>query len=853
SNEFSGNLPDFSPEFTSLFSLDFSSNNFSGKIPRSFRYLSSVTVLRLFSNYLTGPAFPEFITNLTRLTHYELGYNLFDPSEIPTTIEKLSILEVVWLTESNLTGKIPESLCTLQSLKSFDVATNSLSGEIPKCIGNLTNLWELELFDNKFSGELPENLGKLKNLYLFDASQNNLTGMLPESLAALQLGSLNLNDNLLRGNIPAILAENKNLYQLKLFNNSFSGELPANLGSKSILNEFDVSTNNFSGEFPTTLCSGKQLWQIITFNNRFSSKFPEIYGNCSSLSYVRISNSNFSGEFPQNFWNLPHLDTADLQDNHFEGTLPPIISNSFNLSRLLISGNNFSGNLPSEICGLKKLIELYLGENRFTGELPSCITELKGLQKLELQGNMFSGEFPMNVSSWVQLTDLNVSRNRFSGEIPSQLGELPVLNYLDLSDNLFSGEIPEELTKLKLNEFNLSNNQLEGQVPPGFNNKYCVDGLSGNPRLCSSNLKSFPSCPKPIPVSFLVSFLSVLGFVLMSSISLLCITKVQTDGEFKKRRHPFKMVSFQRGGFSEQEIFSRLTEENVIGSGGSGRVYRVTLNSGHVIAVKKLWGGEDKNMDMGLLFKSEVETLGSVRHGNIVKLLFSCIGEGFRALGYEYMENGSLGDVLHGEKGGEILDWSRRFAIALGAAQGLAYLHHDCVPAIIHRDVKSNNILLDDKFLPRIADFGLAKPMIKPRGMEDGESAEAMSRIAGSYGYIAPEYGYTLKVTEKSDVYSFGVVLIELVTGKRPNDASFGENMDIVKWMTEVVLQSHEFDQAKQLIDPRMYPDTCNYKQIKKVIEIAILCTSASPANRPTMRRVVDMLKDQVTLTVDTK
>ncbi|XP_021717943.1 LRR receptor-like serine/threonine-protein kinase HSL2 [Chenopodium quinoa] len=662
-NDFSGNLPDFSPEFTSLFSLDFSSNDFSGKIPRSFRYLSSVKILRLFGNYLTGPAFPEFITNLTQITHYELSYNLFDSSEIPTTIAKLSKLEVVWLTESNLTGKIPESLCTLQTLKSFDVATNSLSGEIPQCIGNLTKLWQLELFDNKFSGELPENLGNLKNLYIFDASQNNLTGTGEDS-----------------GNFR----ENKNLYQLKLFNNSFAGELPANLGSNSILNEFDVSTNYFSGEFPTTLCSGKQLWQIITFNNRFSSKFPEIYGNCSSLSYVRIQNSNFSGEFPQNFWNLPHLDTADLQDNHFEGTLPPTISNSFNLSNLLISGNMFSGNLPSEICGLKKLIELSLGENRFSGELPSCITELKGLQKIELQGNMLSGEFPMNVRSWVQLTDLNV----------------------------------------------------------------------------------------------------------------------QTDGEFKKRR-PFKMVSFQRGGFSEQEIFSRLTEENVIGSGGSGRVYRVTLNSGRNIAVKKLWSGEDKNKDMGLLFKSEVEALGSVRHVNIVKLLFSYIGEGFRALGYEYMENGSLGDVLHGEKGGEILDWSRRFAIALGAAQGLAYLHHDCVPAIIHRDVKSNNILLDDKFLPRVADFGLAKP-------------DLLAILSINSLIYCTKYGYTLKVTEKSDVYSFGVVLIELVTGKRPNDASFGENMDIVKWMTEVVLQSHEFDQAKQLIDPRMNPDTEIHVTINK-------------------------------------
>ncbi|KAG5070011.1 hypothetical protein JHK85_002388 [Glycine max] len=214
------------------------------------------------------------------------------------------------------------------------------------------------------------------------------------------------------------------------------------------------------------------------------------------------------------------------------------------------------------------------------------------------------------------------------------------------------------------------------------------------------------------------------------------------------------------------------------------------------------------------------------------------------------MENGSLGDVLHGEdKCGELMDWPRRFAIAVGAAQGLAYLHHDSVPAIVHRDVKSNNILLDHEFVPRVADFGLAKTL--QREATQG----AMSRVAGSYGYIAPEYAYTMKVTEKSDVYSFGVVLMELITGKRPNDSSFGENKDIVKWITETVLSpspergSGDIGGGKdyimsQIVDPRLNPATCDYEEIEKVLNVALLCTSAFPINRPSMRRVVELLKD---------
>ncbi|KAK9670118.1 hypothetical protein RND81_13G178900 [Saponaria officinalis] len=852
-NNFVGTLPDFTPEFTSLYSLDFADNYFTGAIPVSFANLPSLRVLRLSDNDLNvGPAVPEFLFNLTELTHLELAYNSFSSSEISPLIGNLVNLEVLWLTQTNLIGKIPESICRLHLLKNFDVAINSISGEIPKCIGNLTNLIQLELFHNNFSGELPESLGNLKNLSFFDASENCLTGVLPESVARLPLASLNLNDNFLHGEIPAILAENKNLYELKLFNNSFSGKLPANLGVNSPLIEFDVSTNNFSGNFPANLCNRGSLEQIITFDNSFSGNLPESYGKCRTLAYVRIANNKFSSEVPEGFWNLPELYFVELFNNDFEGTLPHLISQ--NMSKIKISGNRFSGSLPSSLCELKNLSALGLNDNHFTGELPECMSEMSSLEKLDLQNNSFSGEFPKNVRSWMHLTELNLSRNKFSGKIPRELGDLPVLTYLDLSENLFTGEIPVELTKLKLTEFNLSDNNLAGQVPQGFNQDIYLNSLLGNPKLCSSDLKPLPPCSRPkLVYAFIVAGLSIL-VVLLSSLFWLYKTKLESSTVPKTdKTQPWRITTtYQRVHFREEEIIPNLVEGNLIGSGGSGQVFLVTFDSGETVAIKKLWC-RNKNPSMDTLFKSEVDTLGKIRHANIVKLLFSCIGEDYSVLGYEYMVNGSLGDVLHGEKTGGLLDWSRRYAIALGSAQGLAYLHHDCIPSIVHRDVKSNNILLDDEFLPRVADFGLAKALVTRCGVGPRESFDAMSHVAGSCGYIAPEYGYTLKVTEKSDVYSFGVVLMELVTGKRPNDPSFGENKDIVKWVTKTILETLEFNQIDQLVDPRMNPSTCDYNEVKMVLEVAILCTSSIPINRPSMRKVVELLRDCTTSTEATK
>jgi serine/threonine protein kinase len=292
------------------------------------------------------------------------------------------------------------------------------------------------------------------------------------------------------------------------------------------------------------------------------------------------------------------------------------------------------------------------------------------------------------------------------------------------------------------------------------------------------------------------------------------------------------ITSFHRMLIQEDE-FSDLNEDDVIGMGASGKVYKIILGNGQAVAVKKLinLSKDESPFDSG--FKAEVETLGNIRHRNIVKLLCCCSKGYSNLLVYEFMPNGSLGDILHSTKGGT-LDWGMRLRIALGTAQGLEYLHHDCDPPITHRDIKSNNILLDLDYQAHVADFGLAKVLEYATG-----DLESMSHVAGSHGYIAPEYAYTLKVGQKGDVYSFGVVLLELITGKQPTDQSFSEGVDLVEWVNKGQ-QSEEG--INKILDPRV--GSPPPYAMDSFLKVGILCTSKMPVQRPSMREIVKMLKE---------
>lgn len=319
--------------------------------------------------------------------------------------------------------------------------------------------------------------------------------------------------------------------------------------------------------------------------------------------------------------------------------------------------------------------------------------------------------------------------------------------------------------------------------------------------------------------------------LLFCSLTFVVLAIIKTRKIRRSNSNSWKLTTFQKLEFGSQDILECLKDNNIIGQGGAGIVYGGTMPNGEQVAIKKLGISKTTSShDNGL--SAEIRTLGRIRHRYIVRLMAFCSNKETNLLVYEYMPNGSLGEVLHGKKGGCLLKWDTRLKVAVEAAKGLCYLHHDCSPLIIHRDVKSNNILLSSDFEAHVADFGLAK------FLQDSGASECMSAIAGSYGYIAPEYAYTLKVDEKSDVYSFGVVLLELITGRKPVGDFGEEGLDIVQWA------KMQTDWNKQGVGKILDERLKNVPQIEamQVFFVAMLCVQEHSVERPTMREVVQML-----------
>ncbi|KAG6480464.1 receptor-like protein kinase HSL1 [Zingiber officinale] len=831
-----GRLPDALAALPYLTYLDLSGNNFSGPIPPSFGRFPRIQALSLVANLLTDNI-PAFLGHLTTLRQLNLSYNPFAAGRIPPALGDLASLEVLWLAGCGLVGKIPPSLGLLSNLTDLDLSGNALSGCIPATFANLSSAVQIELYNNSLRGSIPLGFGKLRSLVRFDASMNKLDGPLPDDIFdGPRLESAHIYSNRLSGGIPAGIARSTSLVEVRLFANRLSGSLPPDLGTNSPLTLLDLSDNLLTGSIPASICDGGALEQLLLMNNMFSSSLPDGLCRCQKLARVRLSNNRLSGEVPAGFWGLPHLWLLELRGNSFSGGISPLIARGANLSDILIDDNQFTGSIPSEMGSLSKLYEFSASNNRLSGPLPSSLRNLRELGKLDLHHNLISGELPRDIHSWSKLSELNLADNALAGCIPPELGELPVLNYLDLSRNLLSGEIPIQLQNLKLNEFNLSNNRLSGALPPLFAREAYRNSFLGNPELCKD---SSGLCPVPHGRSYSHSFIWSLRCVFVSAALIFLVGiawfswryRIYMKENLPSDESKWTLTSFHKLRFSEHEILNCLDEDNVIGIGGSGKVYKAILSNGQIAAVKKLWGSSYKDQSTDDSFEAEVATLGKIRHKNVVKLWCCCSHRDCKLLVYEYMPNGSLGGLLHGSKGG-MLGWPTRYKIAVDAAEGLSYLHHYCVPPIVHRDVKSSNILLDGEYRAKIADFGVAKVT---EMVEKGP--KSMSGIAGSCGYIAPEYAYTLRVNETSDVYSFGVVILELVTGKLPIDPELGEK-DLVKWVSSMV--SHKG--MEHVIDPKL--NLCHKEEISKVLSVGLLCTSSLPTNRPSMKKVVKMLRE---------
>ncbi|PIN12748.1 Serine/threonine protein kinase [Handroanthus impetiginosus] len=456
--------------------------------------------------------------------------------------------------------------------------------------------------------------------------------------------------------------------------------------------------------------------------------------------------------------------TLAIPSQNLSGTISRSIGNLTHLTGVLLQGNNISGSIPSELGKLPKLQQIDLSENLLTGEIPSSLAQLKSLQYLRL------------------------NNNNLTGAIPLALGNLTQLTFLDLSYNNLSGPVP----RLPAKTFN----------------------VIGNPMICSTGKE--PDCNGTAPVAVSLSLNNAqnrqssgsrkshkIAIAFGSSLACLCLlilafglllwwrhkhNKQIFFDVNEQHREEICLGNLRRFQFRELQIATHnFSSKNIIGKGGFGNVYKGYLQDGTVVAVKRLKDGS--NVGGEIQFQTEVEMISLAVHRNLLRLYGFCITQNERLLVYPYMPNGNVASRL---KAKPPLDWTTRKRIALGTARGLLYLHEQCDPKIIHRDVKAANILLDEDCEAVVGDFGLAKQL-------DHHASHVTTAVRGTVGHIAPEYLSTGQSSEKTDVFGFGILLLELITGQKALE--FGKAANQKGAMLEWVKKIHQEKKLDVLMD----------------------------------------------------
>ncbi|KAL5562255.1 hypothetical protein UlMin_032002 [Ulmus minor] len=531
----------------------------------------------------------------------------------------------------------------------------------------------------------------------------------------------------------------------------------------------------------------------------------------------------------------------------------------------LNSSWNFDNNTEGFICKFvgvecwhpdeNKVLNIRLPDMGLKGPFPFGLVNCSALTGLDLSNNKLYGSLPENISRVIgYVTTLDLSNNNFSGNIPKNLSNCSYLNVLKLDHNRFTGQIPPELALLsRLKSFTAGNNLLTGPIP-NFPNKTEINAESyaNNPGLCGAPLDP---CQGPLKKSHTVVIVAaavggvtvgalVVGFALAFFFRRVVVRKKEEDPKGNKWARSLKGTKGIKVSMFETVSKMRLSDlmkatnsfskDNIIGTGRTGTMFKAVLDDGSSLMVKRLQQSQHSEKE----FLSEMATLGSVRHSNLVPLLGFCMAKKERLLVYKYMANGTLHDQLHPvDDGANVMEWTTRLKIAIGAAKGFAWLHHSCNPRIIHRNISSKCILLDGDFEPKISDFGLARLM----NPIDTHLSTFVNGEFGDLGYVAPEYARTLVATPKGDIYSFGVVLLELVTGERPTHVSKAPESfkgNLVEWIMELTANSKLHD----AIDNSLVGKGVD-GEVFQFLKVACTCVGPAPKERPTMFEVYQLIR----------
>ncbi|CAJ1958575.1 unnamed protein product [Sphenostylis stenocarpa] len=850
-NKFSGEIPsELGRLCENLVELDLSENMIYGELPLSFVNCSSLRSLNLARNYLSGNFLVSVVSKLQSLEYLNAAFNNIT-GPVPLSLVNLKRLRVLDLSSNRLNGNVPSSFCPSE-LEKLILAGNYLSGTVPSQLGDCKNLRSIDFSFNSLNGKIPWEVWALPNLSDLIMWANNLTGEIPEGICVKggNLETLILNNNFISGSIPKSIANCTNMIWVSLASNRLTGEIPAGIGNLNALAILQLGNNSLSGRIPPEIGKCRRLIWLDLNSNNLTGNIPfELADQAGLVIPGRVSGKQFAfvrnegGTSCRGAGGL--VEFEDIRTERLEG-FPMVHS-----------------------CPLTRI---YSGWTVYT------FASNGSMIYLDLSYNLLFGSIPGNLGGMAYLQVLNLGHNSLSGNIPDSFGGLKAIGVLDLSHNSLNGSIPGSLESLSfLSDLDVSNNNLTGSIPSGGQfTTFPASRYENNTGLCGLPL---PACgasksrsvgvegwkkKQPVAAGVVIGLLCFLLFALGLVLALYRVRKAQRKEEIREKyieslptsgSSSWKLSSFPEplsinvATFEKplrKLTFAHLLEatngfsaESLIGSGGFGEVYKAKLKDGCVVAIKKLihvTGQGDRE------FMAEMETIGKIKHRNLVQLLGYCkVGEE-RLLVYEFMKWGSLEAVLHerAKGGGSKLDWGARKKIAIGSARGLAFLHHSCIPHIIHRDMKSSNILLDENFEARVSDFGMA------RLVNALDTHLTVSTLAGTPGYVPPEYYQSFRCTAKGDVYSYGVILLELLSGRRPIDSSeFGDDSNLVGWSKKLYKEKR----INEILDPDLVVQTSSESELLQYLRIAFECLDERPYRRPTMIQVMAMFKE---LQVDT-
>ncbi|CAI5458259.1 unnamed protein product [Closterium sp. Yama58-4] len=806
-------------------------------------HLAALTSLSLHGNNLEGYLTNSW-TSLVHLQQLNLGANKFQGT-IPATFSALTELTAIDLSYNQLSGTIPPAFAT--SVQSILLGYNNFSGPIPPQLGELPYLAELQLSHNQFTGAIPTTFTRLSGMYRLDISSNNLTSGLDVVAQMPWLNEIWIANNSFSGVIPSSFTAISSLFSLDVGNNHFIGTFPGFILQQEFLFFLNLANNSFTGTIPHELTKLVRLGHLYLKNNNFHGAIPFGLLRLPKLFWLDVSHNSLSGELPRALTVSQSLHMLGLGGNGFTGSLPDFSRWNVSCEQINLSGNNLTGSIPDSISTLTSLIGFFLNNNQLTGTIPSAIFTMRNLTYIYLANNHLTGSLPHAISQLENLEQIRsrlwsantlpvprswLDNNKIEGPLPTALCSLPWLWRFMMSNNYLYGALPDCFFSKCISHIDVSGNSLYGRINRDFENIAADDSdlinlshnfFFGDGALFAAGCKVCPtevSEPNSLGIrdttawqnyggkcGSLASSVSVAGAGKRARVSLSgnCLTLTPSS--------KCSANATQRSTAACQAFCSMTDLGPCDGHGACVPADPASPSNFTCLCDAGYSAVNSANASSTCaIVHSTTTTVSSLSTGAIVGIVLGSFA-GFSLLA-------AVLAWLLWPRGPSPLSLRQRLRLAQGAAEGLAYLH-GFETAIVHRDIKPANILVTADMQAKVADFGLLKRLT--HGDADA------TRVAGTPGYVDPDYNRTNVITTKSDVFSFGIVLLELLSGK---SARIDAKTHIRKWAVKLV----EAYELEELRDSKM--PAASEEAIVDFADLALDCIKSPGTRRPTMKDV---------------